>query len=128
MMTTLMYLKEPDGGGETNFPYGIFYNDYLIKHLKHPRTKCSRSTVASFPLRRSALVFYNMDVANQYVDEDSRHAGCEVLEGTKWTGTLWIHQSSYHKIDYPLEELRQILPPDNLSKFLMEENNKHSLL
>ena len=85
-VTCLMYLSDPEGGGETNFPPGIPTQDFKEQHQNDMLSTCASQHAAYSvkPKRGDALIFYNMNVPNQYVDWNSYHQGCDVLGGSKW--------------------------------------------
>lgn len=71
--TVVMYLHEPDEGGDTYFP---------------------ELELSVRPRRGSAVYFEYRNAAG---DLDSRclHAGMPVLKGDKWIATKWLRQSAY---------------------------------
>lgn len=74
VMTLIMYLNDPERGGETIFP--------LANASVNPRKGC-------------AVLFYNVtpDGAD---DPRSLHGGAPVLEGEKWIMTKWIRERPFH--------------------------------
>ena len=42
-----------------------------------------------------ALVFYSLFPDSKTQDQHSMHTGCPVLQGIKWTGTVWIHTAPF---------------------------------
>lgn len=71
--TALLYLNEPAGGGETDFP---------------------RLGIRVTPQRGKAIGFYNCD-ANGAPDSRTLHAGLPVTQGEKWLATLWFRERRY---------------------------------
>ena len=53
------------------------------------------STNTVTPKKGSALVFYDLDPAANYIDDDPLHEGCPVISGEKRSGTLWVRTGSY---------------------------------
>ena len=110
--TVILYLTEVEEGGETNFPRAKLDIGYDRRHRDRMArtTSCdggltwrtilpyeiklsSTNTVA--PKKGSALVFYDLDPAANYIDDDSLHEGCPVISGEKWSATLWVRTGSY---------------------------------
>ena len=69
-VTCLMYLSDPESGGETNFPPGIPTQDFKEQHQNDMLSTCASQYAAYSvkPKRGDALVFYTQDVSNQHVD------------------------------------------------------------
>lgn len=71
--TVLMYLNDPEEGGETEFP------NIKLKVV---------------PKKGSAVIFeYRHDDGR--LDPNSLHAGLPVLKGEKWIATRWIRQGTF---------------------------------
>ncbi|QDZ24904.1 prolyl 4-hydroxylase [Chloropicon primus] len=94
--TILLYLSDVDEGGETNFPMGKISREYRDEHGKgadQENRECGGSLQAAVkPKKGDALLFFGMDGQNTYEDPYSLHEGCPVVEGTKWSATIWMHQ------------------------------------
>ena len=75
-VTCLMYLSDPDEGGETNFPRGIPTQEFKEQHKHDTLSECAShwSAHSVKPRKGDALVFHSMDAANQYVDMVSVHS------------------------------------------------------
>lgn len=73
MATVIMYLNEPNEGGETDFPYVGF---------------------AVKPAKGNALLFFNCTPDGE-VDPLTLHAGVPVLRGEKWIATKWIRTQAW---------------------------------
>ncbi|CAM6087607.1 unnamed protein product [Calypogeia fissa] len=90
MATVLMYLSDATKGGETTFPSiqdkSTFKDDSW--------SECGKLGLAVKPKKGTALLFYNL-APNATPDMASRHMGCPVLEGEKWSATKWIHVSPF---------------------------------
>ena len=69
-VTCLMYLSDPEGGGETNFPDGIPTQDFKEQHQNDMLSTCASQYAAYSvkPKRGDALVFHSLDVSNRYDD------------------------------------------------------------
>lgn len=72
--TVIMYLNEPEKGGETVFP---------------------KVSISVTPKKGYALLFYNC-LPNGNVDYASLHAGAPVQEGEKWIATKWIRERIFY--------------------------------
>jgi len=106
IVTCLMYLSDPDEGGETNFPLGIPTQEFKEQHKHDKLSKCASYAAAHSvkPRKGDALVFHSLDAANQYVDRLSLHQGCDVLGGIKWSSTIWMHQESFRINEIPTRD------------------------
>lgn len=83
----LMYLSDVEEGGETVFPSA------------NPKTSCpcgrtQAKGLSVRPYKGNAVLFYTMTPGG---DEDfaSLHGGCEVLQGEKWSATLWLRTGAF---------------------------------
>jgi len=90
MATVLLYLNTPEEGGETVFPIA-----------KKPRTwkgsgwsDCGKNGLGVRPKKGDALLFWSLQ-PNGLLDTYSKHAGCPVLRGEKWTATKWMHVGKF---------------------------------
>lgn len=72
--TCILYLQEPNKGGETIFPFML---------LSVP------------PKKGNLLLFYNCTPDDQ-VDFLTFHGSAPVEEGEKWIATRWIRQQEFH--------------------------------
>ncbi len=45
----------------------------------------------------SALLFFNMDPQCAQEADAALHQGCPVLEGDKWSMTVWMHQQNQNE-------------------------------
>jgi prolyl 4-hydroxylase len=88
MITVFMYLSDVEEGGETNFPYATG-DKYLTSY-----DKCEMGLKVK-PKLGDCIIFYSMKAeahrseGNQ-LDNNSLHAGCDVLKGDKWSANYWI--------------------------------------
>ncbi|XP_020811054.1 prolyl 4-hydroxylase subunit alpha-2-like [Drosophila serrata] len=70
LLTALFYLNDVPLGGATAFPF---------LHLAVP------------PVKGSLLVWYNLH-RSLHKDYRTKHAGCPVLQGSKWICNEWFHE------------------------------------
>lgn len=80
----LLYLQDPEKGGETNFP--------RAGGAASARSSCA-SGLSVRPQAESALLFYNFVPREQALleeDVESEHAGCAVEAGEKWVANVWV--------------------------------------
>jgi len=68
--TWLFYMSDVEAGGATVFPV---------------------IDVALWPKKGSAAFWYNL-IPNGEGNENTRHAACPVLSGSKWVSNKWIHE------------------------------------
>ena len=91
VLTVLLYLSDVEAGGETNFPQGRLFRK-KSQEMAGRSTKCSGPARTALPVKKgNALLFWSKDPISVIVDEASLHEGCPVMEGTKWSMTIWIH-------------------------------------
>jgi len=76
LATIIVYLKSPEEGGETIFPYA------------------SPDPIKVEPKQGNAILFWNLSPDGQ-MDDKSIHGGLPVIKGTKWALTKWLHQRKY---------------------------------
>lgn len=89
--TVLMYLSEPEQGGETVFP-----------NVPRPETQtreagfseCADVGLAVRPQKGDAVVFWSLRTDGT-LDKGSLHGSCPVLKGVKWAATKWYHVAHY---------------------------------
>jgi len=97
--TVLMFLREPEWGGETNFPDAVplpEVKDAFIES-KDQFSACGWNEGKGFsvkPRRGDAILFFSFHV-NGTADFMSTHASCPTLKGTKYTATKWIHEGEF---------------------------------
>jgi prolyl 4-hydroxylase len=97
--TVLMFLREPEWGGETNFPDADPFPDVKQAFLKSKSefSECGWQNGLGFsvkPRRGDAILFYSFHI-NGTEDNLSMHASCPTLKGTKYTATKWIHENIF---------------------------------
>lgn len=68
--TWLFYMSDVEAGGATVFPV---------------------LNVSLWPKKGSAAFWYNL-IPNGDGNENTRHAACPVLTGSKWVSNKWIHE------------------------------------
>ncbi|GAX76930.1 hypothetical protein CEUSTIGMA_g4377.t1 [Chlamydomonas eustigma] len=92
--TVLVYLNEPDEGGETAFPRSSWINPKLAE-TSGPFSDCAKNGVAFKPKRGDALLFWSINPDGITEDFHASHTGCPVISGAKWTMTKWIHAKPF---------------------------------
>ncbi|KAG2444390.1 hypothetical protein HXX76_001143 [Chlamydomonas incerta] len=99
--TVLMYLVEPDHGGETAFVNSVWSHPELAGQAERANmSKCARGHVAYKPKRGDALLFFDTKPDYVSTDESSMHTGCPVVEGVKWNAVKWLHGTPFRPEDY----------------------------
>ena len=98
-VTVLMYLREPEAGGETAFPRGFSHlgrdddsTGMLIDTCEGAKVRTGFSVR---PRVGSAIIFHSLTPDGSR-DESSLHGSCGVLEGEKWTATKWIRTHEFY--------------------------------
>jgi len=100
--TMLIYLREPTRGGETIFPWAdtgteigkngwpSAYHDFTreCEKLQTYDDQLDRGAKV-IPKKGGALLFFNYNHVGK-PDPYSQHGGCPVLEGQKYTATVWM--------------------------------------
>jgi prolyl 4-hydroxylase len=97
--TVLMFLREPESGGETNFPDAKPFPKVKQAFLanKNQFSECAWNNGVGFsvkPRRGDAILFFSFHI-NGTVDTLSTHGSCPTLQGTKYTATKWIHENTF---------------------------------
>ena len=62
------------------------------------------------PIKGDALMFYGMDEQNVYRVEESLHEGCPVINGEKWSATIWVRQGDRGRDPKDAEPVSQDTP------------------
>lgn len=78
----IIYLQEPDEGGETTFP---------------------RAGLSISPEVGDAILFYNV-IPNGKLDVMSLHAGDPVISGEKWVITKWLRAKPFENNWYAKQQ------------------------
>lgn len=108
--TVFMYCNTTEEGGQTVFPHATGFvreqfksswadrKEELLKLVNETgmtqdweleMVETCHSKVAVKPKRGDGVIFYSQHV-NGDLDAASRHGGCPVLQGLKWSANLWI--------------------------------------
>ncbi|KAG2493976.1 hypothetical protein HYH03_007903 [Edaphochlamys debaryana] len=93
--TVLIYLNEPEVGGETAFPDSQWVDPSLATTHGANFSQCAQGHVAFAPKRGDALLFWSINPDGQSEDFHASHTGCPVISGVKWTATKWIHAKPF---------------------------------
>ncbi|EFJ44769.1 hypothetical protein VOLCADRAFT_64430, partial [Volvox carteri f. nagariensis] len=101
MATVLLYLSEPELGGETAFPQAASWAHPAMAQLFGPFSDCVKGNVAFKPRRGDALLFWSVKPDGRTEDPYSEHEGCPVIRGVKWTATVWVHTQPFRPEDFP---------------------------
>lgn len=105
MATLLIYLADPEEGGETSFPEGSEWSNPKLKDLfDADLSECAKGHVAFKPRRGDGLLFWSIRPDGQTEDPLSMHEGCPVIKGAKWTTTIWIHNMPFKPEDQIITE------------------------
>eukprot|EP01023_Acetabularia_acetabulum_P065302 TRINITY_DN8627_c0_g1_i6.p2 TRINITY_DN8627_c0_g1~~TRINITY_DN8627_c0_g1_i6.p2 ORF type:complete len:233 (+),score=27.24 TRINITY_DN8627_c0_g1_i6:493-1191(+) len=91
--TVLLYLTDVQEGGETVFPNSKWASGQVIEQVDV--SDCAKGLVGAKPRKGDALLFHSLKQGTTENDIHSRHRGCPVLKGIKYTGTIWIHGEVY---------------------------------
>ena len=84
--TVLIYLAEPEAGGETIFPF-----------VGKGECSCGGSMQRGLcvtPRKGNAVLFWTMTPTGKE-DEASMHGSCDVVKGKKWSATKWIRTGKF---------------------------------
>lgn len=97
--TVLMFLREPEFGGETNFPSATPLEETKARFIanKDKFSKCGWNNGEGFsliPKKGDALLFFSFHI-NGTSDVAAQHASCPTLRGVKYTATKWIHEQEF---------------------------------
>uniref|UniRef100_A0A0G4IES5 Fe2OG dioxygenase domain-containing protein n=1 Tax=Chromera velia CCMP2878 TaxID=1169474 RepID=A0A0G4IES5_9ALVE len=97
LVTMLLYLGDPVGGGETVFPRALGSSfeceskDECERRSAEWADSCSTSApgLVSQPRKGDLVFWYNFDQEG-FHDPLTIHAGCDVAAGDKWAANLWL--------------------------------------
>ena len=84
--TALMFLNEPEEGGETVFPNVAATND------GPGWSPCAREALAHKPKTGDLILFWSLTPTGE-IDPGTTHTACPVIRGEKWSAPLWIRQA-----------------------------------
>ena len=105
MATLLIYLADPEEGGETAFPEGSQWSNPKLKNMYDSElSECAKGSVAFKPRRGDGLLFWSIQPDGKTEDPASMHEGCPVIKGAKWTTTIWIHNVPFRPADPALSD------------------------
>lgn len=90
----MLYLADVTKGGETAFPEGSKWLTPDLESRMGPFSDCAAGHVAFRPKAGDALLFYSIKPDGTH-DPASLHTGCPVVDGVKWTATVWVHSQPY---------------------------------
>jgi prolyl 4-hydroxylase len=103
--TLLIYLADPEEGGETAFPEGSAWSHPGLADVFDPElSECAKGHVAFKPRRGDGLLFWSIHPDGKTEDPASLHEGCPVVKGAKWTTTVWVHSMPFRPEDQILTE------------------------
>ena len=97
--TVLIFLHEPEKGGETSFPQGkpLPAVAQRLRGMRDELSECAWRDgrgLAVKPRRGDAVLFFSFK-KNGGSDIASTHASCPTVGGVKWTATKWIHEKRF---------------------------------
>ena len=101
LATFLLYLRSPEGGGETIFPKSKVKNGYKGGEVIQSFDTCDRGLkVRAMP---GDGVFFYSQTPDLTLDTSSLHGGCPVDKGEKWVATKWMHNLEFEHKYEPLK-------------------------
>lgn len=101
-ITLLMYLNDPEEGGETAFLNAPQPDEMpTIAKGDHDKDKLGFKL---HPGKGSALLFYNL-LEDGNGDEQTFHASLPVTKGVKWLSNLWIWDPFFQEMQYKMLRL-----------------------
>ncbi|KAG2446166.1 hypothetical protein HXX76_000761 [Chlamydomonas incerta] len=95
LATVLLYLSDPELGGETAFPLANTWTHPDMPKVFGPFSDCVKGNVAFKPRKGDALLFWSVKPDGKTEDPLSEHEGCPVIRGVKWTATVWVHTKPF---------------------------------
>ena len=99
-VTVLLYIGEPDEGGETVFPERQDWAPGVEPWGGGDYSACARAGVATKPRKGDALAFLNIlgegsGAVATMQDSLAVHAACPVLRGTMWVAAKWYREAPH---------------------------------
>lgn len=91
LATILIYLAEPEFGGETVFPNVPVPPSQT---LAAGYSECAMKGLAVRPRKGDAVLFFSLRTEGT-LDKGSLHGSCPTLKGTKYAATKWYHVAHY---------------------------------
>ncbi|EFN51227.1 hypothetical protein CHLNCDRAFT_28161 [Chlorella variabilis] len=91
LATILMYLAEPEFGGETVFPNVKAPPEQT---LEAGYSECATQGLAVKPRKGDAVLFFSLRTEGT-LDKGSLHGSCPTLKGFKFAATKWYHVAHY---------------------------------
>ncbi|KAJ1685313.1 hypothetical protein LUZ63_016703 [Rhynchospora breviuscula] len=91
--TVLMYLSNVTHGSETVF---LKSQTKYYKLKDENLSECALAGYAIKPVKGNAVFFFNLNL-DLTPDNSSQHEVCKVLEGEKWSATMYFHMGPVHQ-------------------------------
>ena len=112
-ITVLMFLHAPTEGGETSFVLGnpLEKVKERIEGTKDQFSECGYRSGKGFAVKPKvgdAILFFRLCEAG-ISDNNSMHASCPTLGGTKWTATMWIHERPFDTATWKKPECKDLI-------------------
>ena len=104
IVTALMYLHEPEFGGETVFPNTEVPLERTEKGGGKNFSECGNRGRAAVVTKGDTLLFWSMKPGGE-LDPGSSHAGCPVVRGEKWTATKLVHDPATRDKDRKITKI-----------------------
>ena len=100
IVTVLLYVGEPEEGGETVFPERTDWAEGVSPWSDGVYSACARAGVAAKPRKGDALALMNILAdglsAATVPDLQAHYAACPVLRGTMWVATKWYREDPHN--------------------------------
>eukprot|EP01025_Chloroclados_australasicus_P011084 TRINITY_DN14802_c0_g1_i4.p1 TRINITY_DN14802_c0_g1~~TRINITY_DN14802_c0_g1_i4.p1 ORF type:complete len:286 (+),score=22.14 TRINITY_DN14802_c0_g1_i4:258-1115(+) len=108
--TVLVYLTDVEEGGETAFPVDSVWAAPSQQKHQSSFSSCAAGHVAVKPKKGDALLFYSLKPDGQSQDVASMHTGCPIIQGIKYTATIWIHPEDF-RLEWLQEKPKPLIDP-----------------